>query len=369
MTGTQLATTNPTAVDAARADDDRRWANLTRRATALSKAGNLVPKDIRGNPDAALAACIVLDGYGVAISPVTLKQLHFIDGVPDPSAQLQAGLLGAHGYHIDWIAVGPQRCEARLIRPDGTVTTSIAWTLDQARQAGLLDEWVERWVKNGDRNRLEKFTLGRAGVDTPAWAADLVKQGLVKRNENWHRYPDDMLASKVVRRLVKRFAANITLGVDAFADLTYSAGAAPDQPGSGTGLEAPAGADDDDTNEAVAVEASTGPGTTAPAGPDDDRPDTDDDGPLLVDGKWLQRFAIRCHEAAPEGHTGDDVRHAIALTVTKGLHASSKELHAGDQADLASRWVTALAAGRARIVPNPVGEGHIIETVRPEAAA
>ncbi|MFV7878503.1 hypothetical protein, partial [Enterococcus faecium] len=92
----------------------------------------------------------------------------------------------------------------------------------------------ERWIKYRDsegreRNKLEKFVLGRHGVDTPDWVADLVRQGLTKRNENWHRVPDGMLASKVVRRLVKRFAAHIALGVDAFDSLRISSPAVTPQ--------------------------------------------------------------------------------------------------------------------------------------------
>ncbi|MCU4184000.1 hypothetical protein K6U06_06485 [Acidiferrimicrobium sp. IK] len=363
----------PTSTQLARAEDERHWDFLERRAVAFSKAGKMVPEALRGDPDAAMAAVLTLDAYRAPITVLAVNQLHFFDGKPEPSAQLYAGLLGAHGYELEWPELTGEIATGRIRRHGEDWKPPISWTIDQARGAGLLDRWVEHWVKfrrrdGSDGNKLEKFVLDQPGVTPPDWVADELRYGRVKRMENWWRYPDDMLASKVIRRLVKRYAPHITLGLAAPGDDEISSPAAPaayppqaarndaavPTPASAAGEEHHHHHDDDDITDAEIVPDPSPAETTATAPAGEETPDGE-----LVDSGWLQRFAIRCAEAAT-GHPAADVRHAIARTVTKGRTDSSKGILAGDEADRAMKWAAAVSGGRARLEPFPLGDGYVV---------
>lgn len=335
MSGT-VERRNPVAV--AIAEDDRQWRNLERRAEVLA-ASAMVPRDLRGNPKAVIAAFNALTDLGVRPSAATLSLLHFIEGRPEPSAQLLAALLGRAGYEIVWTALTADRAAGHLIRPDGTITIDIEWTLGQAEAAGLRDQWVERWVKNGDRNRLERFVLDRPGVTEPSWVQEARAAGNVKRSEAWWRYPDDMLAAKVIRRLVKRFAAEVTLGVDPYDELwsppTVSGLADADDPYS----------DDDDPVDAEIIDDQQ---ASSPGGGDDE----------LVHDDWVRRFAIRTREhAAVLGVDADDLRHAIVHTATKGRVESTKEVRTSEAAAVAV-WTAMLLDGHARLTERPDSPGY-----------
>jgi len=111
--------------------------------------------------------------------------------------------------------------EKLLIRPYGTADQawqSFSFTINQARTAGLLDRWVEKKVADGQwpdgntRYKTERFVIDRPDVEIPDWAAKEIKEGRVKRQENWWRYPADMLAARAAKRAVKRAAPQVMFG-------------------------------------------------------------------------------------------------------------------------------------------------------------
>ena len=342
----------------ARAEDDRHWDALYRRATVLSKT-RLVPKECQNSPDTTMAALLTLEAYGLQPNMVSLGQLHFIENRPEPSAQMLAGLLGRAGYEIDWTELGTTRAAARIRRvaqvpggTDGHWSTEISWTIDQAEAAGLRDQWVEKrtadgtWPDGKPRWRTEKFVLNRPGVAEPDWVLAERAAGRVKRNENWWRYPDDMLASKVVRRLVKRFAAHITLGVDD-DELAPSSPAPVSGPADG---EDPY-SDDDDPVDAEIIDDQQ---ASSPGGGDDD----------LVHDDWVRRFAIRIRTFADDhGHLSvdaDELRHAIVRTATRGRTASAREVRTGEAAAVAT-LVHQLLDGAVQLHQAAGGDWTLIE--------
>ena len=117
----------------------RRWVELMKPAAELASsiAGtDFVPKSIRHNP-AAIAACI-LYGDEVGLGPMqSLAKIAVIDGRPALYAEACRALILAAGHEL-WIE---EQTTSRVTisgrRRDSQQTTSVTWTMDDARKANL----------------------------------------------------------------------------------------------------------------------------------------------------------------------------------------------------------------------------------------
>lgn len=200
----------------------RSFDEMYRQAEVLAKS-DLVPKALQGKPES-----IVLVGlYGAehGISLVTaLSQVHIIDNKPSPSAQLQLGQAARLGHETRWVETSSEKAVLRARRredrnnPDGWVT--FTFTLDDARKAGLLDQYVEHWQKDGRYDRKFTWTVGddqgmRDLTGAPDWVAAAVKAGKVKRRDPWFKYTEDMLCARVATRAAKRMFPDALLALDA----------------------------------------------------------------------------------------------------------------------------------------------------------
>jgi hypothetical protein len=97
---------------------------------------DFVPKGLRGNPPAILAA--ILYGHEVGLGPMqSLAKIAVIDGRPALSAEAMRGLIFAAGHEL-WIEDQTNtRVTVAGRRADGTQTSKVTWTLDDAKRARI----------------------------------------------------------------------------------------------------------------------------------------------------------------------------------------------------------------------------------------
>lgn len=115
------------------------WTDVVAPSVALAEriAGTeFVPKDLRGRPEAVLAA--ILTGHEIGIGPMAaLAKIHVIDGRPTMAAELMRGL-GLAAGHDFWVE---DSTTTRVVvagkRAASAHVTKVTWTLDDARKAGL----------------------------------------------------------------------------------------------------------------------------------------------------------------------------------------------------------------------------------------
>ena len=128
----------------ASADTDS-WIQVVSNVAALAVkiAGTeFVPRDLRGKPESVAAA--ILYGREVGLPPMTaLTQTHVIEGKPSTSAEGMRALVLAAGHSLEVLEATGSVCRMRARRRGGEVWTELAWTIDQARAAGLAgkDVW------------------------------------------------------------------------------------------------------------------------------------------------------------------------------------------------------------------------------------
>lgn len=95
-----------------------------------------VPKHLRGNTPAIMAA--ILYGHEVGLGPMqSLAKIAVIDGRPTLSAEAMRGLILAAGHEL-WIE---EQTNTRVTvggrRHDGTHSSKVTWTLDDAKRARI----------------------------------------------------------------------------------------------------------------------------------------------------------------------------------------------------------------------------------------
>lgn len=95
-----------------------------------------VPAGLRGKP-AAIAAC-VLAGREIGIGPMSsLQNILVIDGRPTMTSLLMRQLIFAAGHSIHYAETTDFRCVVKGRRRGEEDWTTITWTIDQAKKAGL----------------------------------------------------------------------------------------------------------------------------------------------------------------------------------------------------------------------------------------
>lgn len=96
-----------------------------------------VPRGLRGKPPAVVAA--ILYGREVGLPPMTaLTSTHVIEGTPSISAEAMRALVFAAGHEISVRESSTARCRLAGRRRGSDEWTTVTWTIDDARRAGLL---------------------------------------------------------------------------------------------------------------------------------------------------------------------------------------------------------------------------------------
>jgi len=114
-------------------ESERLW----KLANAIATT-DFVPKSIRGNPPAILAA--MMTGRELGILPMrALRQINVIDGRPAPSPELMMALALKAGHDVFVAETTRERCAVEVRRSDwdGDRVARLEWTLEDAADAGL----------------------------------------------------------------------------------------------------------------------------------------------------------------------------------------------------------------------------------------
>lgn len=140
--GTELA------IPAPQRDGVDSWVAVIRPVITLSEHvadTEFVPRGMRGNPPAIAAA--ILHGRELGLPPMTaLAQTHVIDGRPTLSAEGQRGLVLAAGHAVEFVELTDATVTIRGKRAGAERWLAVTWTLDRARQAGLLGKPRSAWA-------------------------------------------------------------------------------------------------------------------------------------------------------------------------------------------------------------------------------
>lgn len=151
-------------------------------AKALASS-DLVPRAYRNQPANVLLA--VSMGRALGLEPaISLTGIQVIDGQPSLSAQLQSALVRRAGHKLR-IEQGDGEATAILIRRDDPAHEHRStWTLERAKQAGLLSRGA--W-----RTYPEAMLTARAITEVVRIAASDVLLGLAYTAEELGADPDD----------------------------------------------------------------------------------------------------------------------------------------------------------------------------------
>jgi len=107
-----------------------------------------IPKTLRNRP-AAIAAAI-LSGREMGIGPMrALSHVHMIEGRPSLSAEQKRAAALAAGHEIAYVESTTTRCTVRGRRNGSDQWSTVTWTADDAKLAGLAGR--ENWRKHPRR--------------------------------------------------------------------------------------------------------------------------------------------------------------------------------------------------------------------------
>ena len=221
--------------------------NTLWKLARLTTHSEMVPRALRGRPDAMLA--VMVYGAELRLPPMTaLRGIFIIEGTPTCSAKLMRALILRAGHRLEIREATPERAVLYGERADGQGSSLVTWTLDDAKTAGLLGKDV------------------------------------------WKRYPRQMLKARATSELARDIFPDIEVGytpeemsrVDLAGDYDYL---------DVDTVDVPTGDDDDDDLDAVLQDDDL-----------DDDDEVDDDTPPAV----VDRTLLDAEDAWLAEEDGDD---------------------------------------------------------------
>ena len=109
--------------------------DVFRLAEALSQSRGFVPTAYLGQPN-AIAACI-LTGAELGMGPMeSMREIHIVNGRPTLSSGAMLARAIRAGVTVEWVESSATAARLRLSR--GSTSYEQAWTLEDARRAGLV---------------------------------------------------------------------------------------------------------------------------------------------------------------------------------------------------------------------------------------
>lgn len=140
---------------AAPADTDS-WTSVVGEVAKLAQYvadTEFVPKGLRGNAPAAAAA--ILYGREIGLPPMTaLNGVYIVDGSPSLAAEQMRSLVLAAGHDLEFVETTGTICKVRGRRRGSETWTTVEWSIDMARAAGLTTKKGSVW-QNYPRRMLQ----------------------------------------------------------------------------------------------------------------------------------------------------------------------------------------------------------------------
>lgn len=150
--------------------DDRETLDVAlQKATAIARAGDMLPKSYRGQPGAIVLAMDWADRHGLSIMDA-IHGVAWVQGRPVIDASLQRALAQNAGYRVLVEDVSTESATVTVASSTGELLGRATYTMDEARTAGL------------------------AGKD------------------NWKKNPADMLVARASTRAIKWFCPGVLIG-------------------------------------------------------------------------------------------------------------------------------------------------------------
>ena len=140
-----------------------------RKAHMIAKSGDAIPKSYRGNDGAILLAMDWANKRGLDLI-TALQSVSFFDGKPMIDATMQRALARQAGYRV--IVSDASATSATVtVSEQGEVIGSATFTIEEAKAAGLTSK------------------------------------------NTWKNYAEDMLVARATTRAIRRFAADVMVGL------------------------------------------------------------------------------------------------------------------------------------------------------------
>lgn len=203
---------------------------------------------------------VALKGAALGIEPaIAIQAFDVIDGSVVPTAKTMLAAVEKAGYRIWWPEYGSERVTvaARMPGASADEVTKVTFTMDDARRAGLLDEWYEKWERaESGKSYLSRWVVGST-EETPAWVKKLQAAGeKPRRRENWWKWPIDMLVARASVRIGRLLATyELSGGLRTIVDALEAAEEAEEAELSPANYEHPTEADAVDAEVVVAATA------------------------------------------------------------------------------------------------------------------
>jgi hypothetical protein len=140
------------------------------KATAIAKAGDLLPRNYRSNPGAVLLAMDWADRVGLSVMDA-IHGVAWVQGKPVIDATLLRALATRAGYRVLVTDASRTSATAKVVlTTTGETLGTVTYSMDDAKTAGL------------------------AGKD------------------NWKKNPEDMLVARATSRAVRRYCSDALVG-------------------------------------------------------------------------------------------------------------------------------------------------------------
>lgn len=370
--------------------DERAMESIRFRARSLAALDSRITKinDPAERAMAAVGLAITLDSLGLSIDPIQARKLHLISGDWTPSAQLMVELVQRRGHEIVPVTMTRDRAIFRGRRFGQGEPITVEYSIEDARESGALDEWVEEWKKtSNNKSYCVRFVVAVDGVPTtetvPDWAKALVDQRKVKRNDAWFKFRIDMLANRCVKRLTKWMAADALNGYgpvveaepgwrdDVVADAeVLEEGVISTEP-------------EDDITEAEVVTADTPAVDDVTDGfgdePEDakkveavEQPEETFAPPPVprtnpVSQQWIDEVLTNCADHVPEGVRPGALAAALVRRISKGERSELCTVNRGsEQSALRDRFIE-FTNGRLTLAIDEAGVATLVEASKAEA--
>ena len=140
-----------------------------RKAHMIAKSGDAIPKSYRGNDGAILLAMDWANKRGLDLI-TALQSVSFVNGRPVIDATMQRALARQAGYRVT-VSDASATSATVTVAEQGEVIGSASFTIADAKAAGLVGK------------------------------------------ENWKNYAEDMLVARATTRAIRRFAADVMVGL------------------------------------------------------------------------------------------------------------------------------------------------------------
>lgn len=161
------------------------WRAMREQADVIART-EFVPKEMRGRPDAVLAA--ILTGREMGLGPMaSLQGIRISDGKPAYDAELMRALVRRRGHVLRVIEKTHFRCELYGRRRDTGEEATVVWELADAKIADLIDRIDEQ----------TGLPVARSQNDKPM---------------PWEKYPKRMLFARATSELVSDLFADVLVG-------------------------------------------------------------------------------------------------------------------------------------------------------------